>query len=134
MITKDPAAYKHVDLFAYAELASTAEPEPELRGCQRDLFSTGRTAAECRAEAVKIASSKLPQRKLRILELLGHAGRNGLTRYELSQHLNVQQSSICGAVLDLIATAEVVELPRKRESGVGGRGTVLVHQSFAEGT
>lgn len=100
---------------------------------QREFFSTGRTAAECRREAFRASAAKLSDRKRQVLKLLWDAGRHGLTRFEIAERLGMGQNSITAAVKQSLMEGRTVELPRKRVSNAGGRGAVIVLTEFAEG-
>ena len=100
---------------------------------QPELFDhQGRAAIHIRNESFKRVSGRQSQRRLAILEALELSGPNGLTRYELSQALGVQQSSVCNPVLQAIFAGEIIETTCRRESKAGGSGLVLVHARYRE--
>ena len=117
-----------------AELATAIEAEQERRKpkpIQRGLFDSGSNAAESRtAAAIKSARYKT-LRRVAVLEALELAGPRGLTRWEIASRLDVQQSSICSVVLELLASNQIEELRERRSSAVGGAGCVLVLKRFS---
>jgi hypothetical protein len=112
-----------------AELAERLTPPRTM-----PLFDRGDAAAESRADAAKAALSSAEGRRSAAMASFTEAGSHGLTRYELSRKLGVQQSSVCRIVLDLLRDGELAELRKRRQSEAGGSGCILVLPEFREVT
>jgi len=88
---------------------------------------------ECRQKRVeaipKIQDTRLPQ-SLRIARYVASCGRGGATRMEISEAIQIQYSSVCGAVKSLVDQGTLVSTDRKRLTPTGRPATVLRHSEW----
>ncbi|QDV26662.1 hypothetical protein Q31a_50380 [Aureliella helgolandensis] len=99
---------------------------------QPTLFDRGDAARAAQVDALRKSREYHCERRDTAYSAFAAAGRDGLTRHELSQTMQCQQSSICSVVLAMLRDGELVELRSRRRSTAGGSGCILVLSSYEE--
>lgn len=99
---------------------------PTARPEQQSLLDYGQHAARTRAIAAASAMSKAPSRRDAIELHVAGCGRNGATRWELSEALSIPYTSVCSPVQSLVLSGRLRETEQTRPTAYGKPAAVIV--------